>query len=270
MSHFLASVTELFEYALRDCQDSDMVGLKIRNEVNVQDKPIGFSFRRKDQIFENVIWPVFEKDVQSNARFNALDRLVVVVHWVAMPVGFGGVKTKGRQLAALAHLKTSIIEVMTEENCLALALIIAIPGLEKDPNYDSYRRECRILPVVNHLLQTTGIYLTNGGGITELTRFQEYYKEYRIIVYGGLNCEDMTFDGVNESEKIIYLLYDETTRHYHVINILTGAMAKRYVCEGCGKWCRRDQTHKCHESCSDCMSTPNCAFSGGSNPVRVL
>ena len=29
MSHFQASVTELFEYALRDCQDSDMVGLTI-------------------------------------------------------------------------------------------------------------------------------------------------------------------------------------------------------------------------------------------------
>jgi len=133
MSHFQASVTELFEYALRDCQDSDMVGLTIRNEVNVQDKPIGFSFRRKDPISEDVIWSVFEKVVQSNARFNAVDRLVVVVHWVAMPVGFGLVKTKGRQLAVLAHLKRSIIEVKAEENCLAHALIIAIARLEKDP-----------------------------------------------------------------------------------------------------------------------------------------
>jgi len=65
MSHFQASVPELFEYALRDLQDSDIVGLTIRNEVNVQDKPIGFSFRRKDQISENVIWSVFEKVVQS-------------------------------------------------------------------------------------------------------------------------------------------------------------------------------------------------------------
>ena len=48
MSHFQASVTELFEYALRDCQDSDMVGLTLRNALNVEDKAIGFSFRRKD------------------------------------------------------------------------------------------------------------------------------------------------------------------------------------------------------------------------------
>jgi hypothetical protein len=55
VSHFQASVTDLFEYALRNCRDSDMVGLRIRNEVNMQDKTIGISFRRKDQLSEVVI-----------------------------------------------------------------------------------------------------------------------------------------------------------------------------------------------------------------------
>jgi hypothetical protein len=73
MSHFIASVTDLFEYALRDFRGSDMVGIIIRNQVNVQDKAIGLSFRRKNQLTENVIWSVFEKVAQSNARFNALD-----------------------------------------------------------------------------------------------------------------------------------------------------------------------------------------------------
>jgi hypothetical protein len=56
ISHFLTSVTDLFEYALRDSDDSDMVGITISNEVNVQDKAIGISFRRKDQINSDVIW----------------------------------------------------------------------------------------------------------------------------------------------------------------------------------------------------------------------
>jgi hypothetical protein len=34
VTHFLTSVNDLFEYALRDCSDSDMVGITIRNEVN--------------------------------------------------------------------------------------------------------------------------------------------------------------------------------------------------------------------------------------------
>ena len=66
-----------------------MVGLTIRNQVNMQDKAIGISFRRKDQRSEEVIWSIFNKVAQSNARFNALDKLVIVVHSIKMPVGFG-------------------------------------------------------------------------------------------------------------------------------------------------------------------------------------
>jgi hypothetical protein len=155
MSHFIASVTNLFEYALRKCRDSDMVGITIRNEVNVQGKAIGISFRGKDQITENVIWSVFEKVAQSNARFNALDKLVMEVHSVRMPIGFGGVKTKGRPLSFMAHLKKSIVEVTADENCLVHALIIAILRVTNDPNYKAYCQGRKILPVVDHLIETT-------------------------------------------------------------------------------------------------------------------
>jgi hypothetical protein len=40
---------------------TDMVGITIRNQVNVHDKAVGLSFRRKDQLIENVVWSVFEK-----------------------------------------------------------------------------------------------------------------------------------------------------------------------------------------------------------------
>ena len=89
MSHFLDSVTELFEYALRDLEDSDMVGITISNEVEVKDRAIGMNFRRRDHITGDVIWSVFEKVAQSNARFNALDKLVMTVHSVRMPIGHG-------------------------------------------------------------------------------------------------------------------------------------------------------------------------------------
>jgi len=58
ITHFLDDMSEMFEYALRDCSESDMVGVTISNEVNEQDKPIGFSFRRKDQLSEELIWSV--------------------------------------------------------------------------------------------------------------------------------------------------------------------------------------------------------------------
>jgi len=87
MSHFLDSVTELFEHALRDLEDSDMVGITISNEVEVKDRAIGISFRRRDQITGDVIWSVFEKVAKSNATFKALDKLVMTVHSVKMPIG---------------------------------------------------------------------------------------------------------------------------------------------------------------------------------------
>ena len=46
--HFLPSVNDLFEHALQDVGDGDMVGIAIHNESN-QNKPIGISFRRRDQ-----------------------------------------------------------------------------------------------------------------------------------------------------------------------------------------------------------------------------
>ena len=87
-------------------------------------------------------------------------------------------------------------------------------------------------------------------------------------MFGGLNWEDIVFDGQFESEKRIHLLYDGTTRHYRVITNVTGAMAKRYVSKGCGKGGSRDVTHKCEESCSDCMSIPPCAISGDQIPCE--
>jgi len=100
----------------------------------LQDKPIGISFRRKDQLSEELIWSVFGIVAQSNARFNAMDKFVI--HSVRMPVGFDrtALRTRGRQLANMGHLKPSIIEVEAEINCLALALIIAISRINKDSN----------------------------------------------------------------------------------------------------------------------------------------
>jgi hypothetical protein len=84
-------------------------------------------------------------------------------------------------------------------------------------HYKAYRQGRKIRPVVDNLLATTGIDLTNGGGIPELMKYQEHSKEYRIVVFGGLNCSDMIFDGQVESENRINLLYDDVTHHYHVI-----------------------------------------------------
>jgi hypothetical protein len=46
VTHFVASVNEMFDHLLENVDDGDTVGITNHNEVNQSDKPIGFSFRR--------------------------------------------------------------------------------------------------------------------------------------------------------------------------------------------------------------------------------
>ena len=156
---------------------------------------------------------MFEKVAQSNARYNAMDRVVVVVHTVKIPVGFGRTaqRSKGRTVFNLVHLKRSVIEFKAENNCLAHALIVAIARLEKDPNYQSYRKGNKICPVVVRLLEATDMDLTNRGGIPELIRFQEHFGDNKIVVYDCLHCDNIIFEGQTWSSKRINLLLMTST-----------------------------------------------------------
>ena len=75
------------------------------------------------------------------------------------------------------------MKVKSETNCLAHELIIAIAKITDDPNYKSYRDGRKLGPVLQRLLETTVISLDQGGGVRELVQFEEYFKEYRIVVF---------------------------------------------------------------------------------------
>ena len=108
--------------------DRDLVGLIILNTDNVQDKVVGISLRRRDQLKPDVGWGVLGKVIHSNARFGLVDRLEVHLDHVRMPAGNGKAaeKTKERSLDVMSAIKKSILTVKAAINCLAYALIIAI------------------------------------------------------------------------------------------------------------------------------------------------
>jgi hypothetical protein len=68
-------ITALTNYLVDKVQDRDFVGLSFRNTENVQDKVIGISLRRRDQLKADVVWSVLGKVIQSNASFALTDRL---------------------------------------------------------------------------------------------------------------------------------------------------------------------------------------------------
>jgi len=114
--------------------------------------------------------------------------------------------------------------------------------------------------MVQKLLETIGIDLSNGARITELDRFQEQFREYKIVVYLGLSCDNSMFAGQVDSTRRFNILYVYIKRHYHVIANLTAAVARRYVFKSCHKSCARDVTHACDQTCSDCLACHPCAF----------
>ena len=58
---------------------------------------------------DEVIWSVFSIVAQSNARYNAMDRLIVAINSLKIRVGFGkAVKSMGRTLSVMANVKHGI------------------------------------------------------------------------------------------------------------------------------------------------------------------
>jgi len=139
--YFKECITAINDYLADEVPDRDLVGLRIRNTENVQDKVDGISLRRRDQLKPDVVWAVLGKVIQSNARFGLRDRLEVHLDHVRMPVGNGPEKTKGRSLDVLSAIKRSIVVVKAAFLCMAHALVIAIHNVNSDPKYKSYRNE---------------------------------------------------------------------------------------------------------------------------------
>jgi hypothetical protein len=118
----------LTNYLVDDVRDRDLVGLRNLNTENVQDKMVGFSFRRREHQKPDVVWGVLEKVVQTNSWFGLSDRLEVHLDHVRMPVGNGKTaeKTKGRSLDVLRVIKKGIVKVKEVFLCLAHPMIIAM------------------------------------------------------------------------------------------------------------------------------------------------
>ena len=72
--------------------------------------------------------------------------------------------------------------------------------------------------------RASDVGLSRAGGIPEPEEFQRHLSEYRIVVYSGLQCDNIMFDGQVPSVQRISLLYDG--QYYHVITNPTADMIK--------------------------------------------
>jgi hypothetical protein len=85
LSYLKECITAFSNYLVDKVPDRDLVGLRIRNTDNVQDKVVGISLRRRDQFKAEIVWDVLGKVIKNNARFALCDRLEVHLVFVKMP-----------------------------------------------------------------------------------------------------------------------------------------------------------------------------------------
>jgi len=174
-------ITALTNYLVDKVPDRDLVGLTIRNTENVHDKVVGIRLGRRDQLMADVVWSVLGKDIQSNARVAFTDRLEVHLDHVRMPAGNGAVKTKGRSLDLLSAIKRSVVVVKAAFLCLAHALIIAMAKVNGDSKYESYRQGWCLKEPVEELLNASGVYLSNGGGLKNFNSFNSTFRTTKLL-----------------------------------------------------------------------------------------
>ena len=86
-SYLSECIASLTNYLVGEIPGRDLVGISIRNTENLQDKAVGLSLRRRDQLRTDVVLDVLGKVVQSNSRFELVDRLEVHLDHISMPVG---------------------------------------------------------------------------------------------------------------------------------------------------------------------------------------
>ena len=164
----------------------------------------------------------------------------------------------------MADLKRSIVEVKTETILCGPRPYCSHREINDRSRLQGIPPGAENIPQ-SQLLERTAISLDNGRGIPEFESFQDHFRQYKIFVYTQLNCDEIMFEGHVETSERLNLLYDEVTRHYHMIGDLTAAMAKGYVCKACSKGGRRDVTHTCDQTCSSCIASPPCV----STRVRI-
>lgn len=258
-----------------DIQPQDRVGMSFNNNTCVRSS-FHISFRRFDQYSPNFIFAQLDSVLQSNSEFLISDSLTINVDHIKMPVGFGrSYRMAGTSFTQFVedHPQTIFnphLAPQHETMCLAVAIVLGeayadgitnknrFNFLTYKPNYNELIAEAYLL------CQDADVDLTNGGGLDEIKKFQDYlHPEYDVTVYDCSRGRSTLFQNGNiDAPKKIRLLLENN--HYTLIKSTAGAFGFSYYCEPCKRGFSDSTRHRtCPYKCPCCYSKPPCAKGSG-------
>lgn len=245
-------------------KQNDRIGLVLTND-DFPDKPFHISFRRLDQLSASVILDRIEAVMQSNQNFFFNNKLVVRIDHVPMPIGYGGKQNVfGANFKSFCKTrKYGIIQYnQTIDNfCLAYALVCAKANVDVKYSLLNMLQSNRdvLKAKAMELCISAGVDLSSGGGLDEITKFQRYLKNYKIVVYNSRTGKTVLFEDNNipwSTQRLNLLVEDE---HFVAIKSLTATFAVSYYCEECHQGFSNRTAHKnCSYVCPCCLSRPPC------------
>lgn len=259
--HFRLAIRDIVNFVLSSVDDDDLVGMVFVSSTITQ---AGYlTLRKANTVTVDDLWTVISNIFQSNTEGINTDEFCLSVVTVTLPTGDGRM-TAYDNLQQFSTCKRSIISInnYNDHMCLPRALVVGKALADSDlVLYNRVSRNAKTVQLrqAKQLMLNAGVELNlKGMGISELKHFQEYLKDYKIVVYkfeiSRNRKKNLMFVGKSNSEKRINLLYGEN--HYNVIKSLTGAFSCKKYCCHCEK--PYDKYHMCSKKCYGCLKVPAC------------
>ncbi|KAG5875913.1 hypothetical protein JTB14_028676 [Gonioctena quinquepunctata] len=180
-------------------------------------------FRPASKVTFEDVWNMISSVYQSNSSGLDTETFCLSATTVKMPKGKSRASNYNSFDIECSQRKAIVVIKNKDNLCPARSLVVAKAYIDNDPDNRKVRdfvvvQTCRTL----EFLENSGIeILKEGGGISELEKFQDYVSDYTITVYKyGNKGRDVLYEGVGGTKKM-NLLHHEN--HFNVIISLTAA-----------------------------------------------
>ena len=180
------------------------------------------------------VWDMMSAILNSNESFQFDDSFHTEITVVETPSrGSGRMSVKAKSIESLIRKKKSVVQIKNnDEPCCARSIIVAKAKADNNPQYETIKRGTVMQTNLARQLHKASDVPQGPCGLEEIKLFEDYLKEYQIIVISADHGFQSIFRGPPAS-KILGLL--KTGEHFHAITSLRGFFGRNEYCVDCGK-----------------------------------